>query len=218
MNMLKIVARDLLFLVQKNKKIMFSSVPMLPKEEANYLKNIYLKSRLRILEFGSGGSTLFALENGKKIDSFETDRSFYKKLIRQIDSKYNHTQIHYVSIGLVGKYGFPFLSKLRRKSSVYYLAGKYLGSFLGNCKGKSYDVVFIDGRWRALIALKVISMEKFRDALIVIDDVDGREYLSKIENFCSIERVGRLAILQPKESIDICEIDSKIIEEMSDPR
>jgi len=218
MNILKIVARDLLFLVQRHQKISFSSTPMLPSAEAKYLKNIYLNSNARILEFGSGGSTLFALENGKRIDSFETDRYFHKKLIQHIDDQNGQKQVHYVDIGLVGKYGFPFLSKLRKKSYIHYLADMYLHSFLRECVNKHYDVVFIDGRWRALVALKVLSISKFKDSIIVIDDVDGRDYLSKVENFCDIERVGRMAVLHPRKDIDSCEIQSKVTKEMCDPR
>ena len=59
------------------REIMISEEPFLDKESSEFFKKQIQKSEI-FLEYGSGGSTLFANKHGKEIYSVESDYYFLK--------------------------------------------------------------------------------------------------------------------------------------------
>ena len=67
------------------------------------IKNLLKKTNF-FLEYGSGGSTLYASKFCKKIISIETDYNFFKILKGM---KINNTELIYINVGKTTGYGVP---------------------------------------------------------------------------------------------------------------
>ncbi len=61
-------------------------VPWLTAESILRL-DVLLTKDMRVLEFGSGGSTLFFSKRCKSVDSYESDKTWYNKIFRIVESR-----------------------------------------------------------------------------------------------------------------------------------
>ena len=155
------------------RKIMISEEPFLDKESLEFFKKQIKKSEV-FLEYGSGGSTLFANKLGKEIYSVESDYYFYKKINNLLKRKNNNTQILFSNIGITGSYGIPIFKhpyKFRLQRWKNYVQKPWL-----NLKNnKLPDLVFIDGRFRvACFLYSIIKLKSHPKSKIIIDDFVSR--------------------------------------------
>lgn len=194
-----------------------TAVPMLPARERDILMRRYQEAD-SILEFGSGGSTLYALSIKKRVIALETDKRFYEALkehAAQFLPSGTNAVVH-VNIGMTGRYGMPLFFPLRfdiAKLGLQYVLHGY--SYLG----KGPALIFVDGRWRVSVCLYgLLSSIDFRKISLLLDDYDqGRGYYRTIEKYFDVEREGRMASLTPKPGINQHELICDFSESLADP-
>jgi hypothetical protein len=189
---------------------------MLPPEERDVITRLFLDAEL-VLEFGSGGSTIFCVENSVPIISVESDRLFHTALSDFIKTKPagDLAVLVQADIGRTGRYGMPLFrymrSNLSRQGLRYVLSG-YL-----SVDQTIPDVIFVDGRWRVACALFCLVLG-WRESLVVIDDYElDRGYPDTIEKFFDVEVTGRLAMCRPKAKINSCDLRKSVEESFADP-
>ncbi len=179
----------------------FEPYPFMPAEERRFIEQHYLDAT-SILEFGSGGSTLFALENNKFIISVESDKKFFNYLISHIRDTYslNDSRVLLAKTGITGRYGmpalFPLSPRVVEKGLSYVLTG------YSQFKNSSPDLIFVDGRWRVACCLYSLISGHNSSRLLLDDYENDRSYKLIIERYFEVRIFNRVASLTPKNSID----------------
>ena len=182
------------------RKIMISEDPFIDKESLEFFKTQIKKSEV-ILEYGSGGSTLFANKLGKEVYSVESDYYFYRKIESLLKTKNNKTQIFFSNIGITGSYGIPIFKypyKFRLQRWKNYVQKPWL-----NLKNnKLPDLVFIDGRFRvACFLYSIIKLKSYPKAKIIIDDFASRPEYHVVKQYAKfIGLKGRMGVFTPSNS------------------
>ena len=170
------------------------------------LLNKYAKKGENVIEYGSGGSTFFFLKQVKNVLSVENNKDFfeYMKSIKTLENKkliYN-----YVDIGETEEWGFP-----KNKAKIENWPKYYNNPWLEHIKFKP-NLVFIDGRFRVMCALKTVQHVD-KSTKIIIHDFTDRDHYQDILNFYKIvDSVDTMVVLQPKETIDVKKLSE--LEEM----
>lgn len=145
LGILRTLVADLVSLFQ-NYTFELLPEPFAPEVEKKLLKDFFSNSQ-SILEFGSGGSTLFAVNKGKQTISVESDKKFYVHMINFLKENYPESveNIRLANIGLTGRYGmpifYPFSLNLFSKGLTYVLTSYC------QYKAEPPELVFVDGRW-----------------------------------------------------------------------
>ncbi len=150
-----------------------------------------LKRSYYYFEYGSGSSTLIANKYKKKFLSIELDKLYYDLIKKKINKK---GKIKFINIGPVGEYSYPlFKFKDRIKG--------YVECIDEELKKKVYpDFILVDGRFRVACCLNLLKFEKINKGFctIIIDDYKKRKEYHILNSFFYIKKVGRLALLRPK--------------------
>lgn len=173
----------------------------LPEEEKQVLTKYYAQAST-ILEYGSGGSTLFASSlKEKKIISVESDRRWAEH-VKGVSRKLNvpsFPEVISVDIGRTGDWGRP-LDAENWNSFINYVLAPWQ-SF----PELQPDVIFIDGRFRtACLAFSLLRIKS--RTIILFDDYKSRRHYWKVESIVKPKAiVGRMAVF------DIDPIDSSIL-------
>ena len=171
-----------------NKKINFGS------KRANKFFYKNLKKCKNYLEYGSGSSSLLALENKKKFLSIETDKSFFNL----IKNKIQHSAI-YIDMGPTKYDAIPILSPTILKKRIKIYADSIS---LFHKKFKNFpDLVLIDGRFRVYVALHVINYiynnSEFKfTTTIIVDDYDVRLDYKILDSIVKIKKIERFAVIK----------------------
>ena len=172
----------------------------------------YLLKSSNYIEFGAGGSTIYALEkNIKNIYSIETDISWINKLkkFKLIEDKLNKKEltIKYLDLECMwwkhvswSSYPSEFCSK--KNWSLY--------SKLANECTFTPDLILIDGRFRVASALESIKIMN-DDTFLLIHDYIRKQYYVVEDFFDKIEGVLTLQVFKKKKNINMEELD-KVIE------
>ena len=161
----------------------------LPPLEADFLKAQYRAARV-ILEYGSGGSTLFAASlPGKRVFSVESDPVWCAALKQEIEnaSPQSEVTVYPVDIGKTGAWGRPVDTRSWQKFVRYPLQIWSEPFFV------EPDLVLIDGRFRmACFATLVLRLRK--PATVLFDDyANCRYYHAVAEISPPVEVIGRMA-------------------------
>ena len=187
--------------------------PYMTNNEILLFKKYLLKSE-NYIEFGAGGSTLYAIENNiKNISTIETDLEWIKKIksFELIKKKLDNNEliIKYLDLECTwwkhvtwstsseecNKRNWPLYSKLA-----------------DDCKFTP-DLILIDGRFRVATALESIKLMTNETYLLFHDYMDFRKQYYVIEKFFDkIEKIGKLQVFKKKNIIDKEELHS-VIEE-----
>jgi hypothetical protein len=215
LNFFKTLAADIHHFFERY-NFTFEPHPFMPSFERNFLELQYLDSSA-ILEFGSGGSTLFAIKNNKSIVSVESDRKFFNYLMHHIKKNYSihDARILIAQTGLTGRYGmplfFPFSPNVEIKGLSYILTG------YSQFKNFSPDLIFVDGRWRVACCLYSLILG-FGSSRLLLDDYENdRSYKPLIEKYFEVSNFGRIASLSPKSGVDIVELVNDFITSLKNP-
>ena len=196
-----------------SKNIYFGS-----NKAANFLKKKILNSKL-FLEFGSGNTTIFAMENGINCFTIESDRNFYFYLKKIVKKK-----IFFYSLGFVEFYSYPlfrsnFFKQFYKKRALTY-SSKIFKKF--DNENTLPDLILVDGRYRVLCMLNIFIFLKKNDldkTCVVLDDYKSRSYYNIINQFFDVEIIGRLGVCVIKKNISIDEdLIKKIDYYALDPR
>jgi hypothetical protein len=161
----------------------------------------HLAGARTLLEYGCGGSTLFALEEGvPRIWSVETDPGWIAGLrgeaaIRAAEAAGRLTLLH-ADIGAVGPWGRP-LSPVPEPSWLDYprLPWRHVT--------EAVEVVLVDGRFRA--ACMLVALEHLGPgARILVHDLvpARRSYLLPLPFLEPLEMVGTLGVFRPPRLLD----------------
>ena len=151
----------------------------------------YLSKATNYLEYGSGGSTVFAskFKNIKKIKSIESDSKWASKI-----QKETKTEMNYIKLGKTGECGTPI-----------DLSTKHLWPTYSQHYSPEFDIVLIDGRFRVACFLD-ICLKKGNPTILFHDFLNRSEY-HIILQFCQvIESVDTLVVLKINENLDLAKI------------
>lgn len=146
----------------------------------------YLSKATNYLEYGSGGSTVFAskFENIKKIKSIESDSSWALKIQKQA-----RTEMNYINLGRTGQCGTPIDLSIKHLWPTY---SKHYSS--------EFDLVLIDGRFRVACFLDIIL--KGTSTILFHDFSIRPEYHIVLEFSTIIDSVDTLVVLKINDNID----------------
>lgn len=197
-------------------KFVFEPHPFMPSKERHFLEDQYLGAS-NILEFGAGGSTLFAIDNGKRIVSVESDKKFFDYLVLHAQSVYpmRDYRILLAKTGITGRYGmpifFPFSPRIVEKGLSYVLTG------YSQFNDISPDLIFVDGRWRVACCLYSL-IAGFRSSRLLLDDYESdRSYKPIIEKYFEVHNFGRMASLTPRSPTNLVDLAGDFILSLKNP-
>ena len=178
----------------------------MPEAEAKKLKELINYSD-NILEDGAGGSTAYAVSQGKKITTIETDKDYLNNLLDYL----NHSDLVdpiYVNVGVTKGWGYAEAIPDDFNTVRQYAKPAW--------KKDSYDLVIIDGRFRA-VAFMISWNNAELGTKFFWDDFTGREHYHKILKYVFPDRkVGRAVIFTKTDDI---KFDDKFIHKfVSDQR
>lgn len=158
----------------------------------------YLEESQCFLEYGSGGSTVYASNviQVPTIISVETDPLFVDAIKQKIQSSLSQVFLLYCDLGKVGLWGKP-----RQQPTV--AQGKNYISMpweFAKVQNKVPDLVMIDGRFR--VASFLYSLLHARvGTVILVDDYVSRSYYHVVEKFCVLHKqANELAVFVKKEA------------------
>ncbi len=161
-----------------------------------------LKKTNFFLEYGSGGSTIYASKFCKKIISIETDYNFFKILKGM---KINNTELIYVNVGKTMGYGVP------KKSETLLFEDNFCAEYCQKpwslMKKKNPDLVLIDGRYRVASILYSFIKNKNENCTYIFDDYINRPFYHIIYKYINIIEVcDNTIILKKKKQINLEEL------------
>jgi hypothetical protein len=158
-----------------------------------------LKAASFYLEFGAGGSTVMAARLGKPGVSVEGDPHYLRDVRRKLRTIPNDIQLIHVDIGRTEQWGFPQDRRPTEENLAKW--SEYVAAPFRKLENRFFDLVLIDGRFRAACALRTISEARKRNAKvrILIDDYrdaeDPRPHYQVIEQYAQLARMsGRMAV------------------------
>lgn len=161
----------------------------LPQAEAEYFKE-QVSLHARILEYGSGGSTVIAAEaEGKSIFSVENDKAWADKMAQWFSENPtpSHPVLHHVDLGPTKGFAHPKDDTHFRSWPNYPLSVWARPDFF------EPDMIFIDGRFRVACFLTAMFKVQRRTTVLFDDYLDRPQY-HFVETFFKPTAVaGRLA-------------------------
>lgn len=166
------------------------------------------------LEYGSGGSTVYASQFCDKVIAVDSDEYFLKAVRRKLQTmgRSANCELIYSDIGRTGPWGVPVKKyspgnepKIWRKYSEAPWSTILLSA-------KFPDTILIDGRFRVVSALQSLrNLPQESVAEILFDDYADRPQYRIVEDYCHLKEMrGRMAILTKNASISKESIDSAI--------
>lgn len=180
-------------------------MPHMPTDEVEFFKEQMAHCHFYV-EFGSGGSTVYASRLGVRTISVENDSLYARSVTSQLAGN-SVTQI-IASLGPSMAWGMPAFPRVK-------LARRYV---MAPWNADTFpDFVLIDGRYRAACALATSQMAYSRSAraLLMFDDYVDRPSYHVVEEYLGPPRyVGRAAIFSVGEN----DVPAQVIERwLQDP-
>ncbi|WP_275287423.1 CDC27 family protein [Halomonas elongata] len=157
-----------------------------------------LKSASSYFEFGSGGSTVWAVKEGLEVKGVESDANWVNALKKDLGPP---CQVKVVDIGPTREWGFP----ADVKESHFFQ--EYSRAIFQHCQ--PFDLILVDGRFRvacAMTAIEHISRNpcKGRDSYIFIHDFWNRPHYHVVLKFLDVvESVESAGVFQVQKDVDL---------------
>jgi hypothetical protein len=142
-----------------------SDEPWLPKEVLDLLNDM-LTAESVYLEYGSGGSTIFAMQRAGHVISVESDKYWLREVAKKSQGLPASFEPIYADIGVTKELGYPVLNRPTNRRLSKWRA--YAAAPWQKDRGR-VDVVLIDGRFRVACALKSL-LSAPEGATFVVDD------------------------------------------------
>jgi protein O-GlcNAc transferase len=195
----------------------------LDRPTKSWMSQYYESGNKVILEYGTGGSTLLALESSPKniVYACETDSTWLAKLMLYASENKLQSRLFpvHIDIGQTGDWGVPVFD-----GSVF--SGKRMQSFLNATIFpwrllKSHEVnpdfVFIDGRWRKACFLSALLYCQSPMLVLWDDYADRPQYHVFDEIILPVEMIGRSALYEVRpKSYDALEVIDKYLSVFGD--
>jgi hypothetical protein len=152
------------------------------------------------LEFGSGGSSIWAARSGKPFVTVESDGQFLKLVAEKanrVAPDHRGTFLH-ADIGLVERWGYPVDTD--KTAEHLALWRRYPERPWGVvAETVTPDLILIDGRFRVACALATIDRLDGGDWVMLVDDYVDRPHYRPIEAFGTLAAThGRMAEFRPR--------------------
>jgi hypothetical protein len=177
-----------------------NSVPHMDEEGLAYFVDVAQRSRC-YLEYGSGGSTLFAANVAKvpAIISIESDKKWVDKVKAKIAMPHRGIYIEHCDIGEVTEWGTP---KGREKMENFW---RYSAQPWQTARARQLvpDTVLIDGRFRVACFLTTLINARIGTTALFDDYLDRPHYFV-VEEFCPlVAKRGRMGIFSATRSFSV---------------
>jgi hypothetical protein len=174
-------------------------------------ENIFFKSELKkcelFLEYGSGKSTLMAIEYKKDFFAIESDKNFFKYMVTKIGFE---KHLRFVDFGIVKFASIPIFFNFRKKK-LSRLATKYNFDILEelSLKNKIPDFILVDGRYRVMsgIALYKFYKKNSKNFTIIFDDYSKRDFYIILDKLFYIKKLGRIGVSNGLKMVDDSEVE-----------
>ena len=151
----------------------------------------------RVLEFGSGGSTLILAQKCSSLISVESD-FFYARKLKKLISEFADAKILWANIGPTKSHGSPVrsLKKIFGNKWPKYATRPWSEG------ARNIDLVFVDGRFRVSSALQCF-LNIHCSFILVFDDYFSRSEYHSVELFLGkpIERINDSALFEIPEHL-----------------
>ena len=160
-------------------------MPMMSSGEIKIFEK-HLSQASNYLEYGSGGSTVFASKFPLRIKSIESDSEWASKI-----QKETRTEMNYINLGRTGGCGTPVdFSK------------KHLWPTYSQHYSDEFDLVLIDGRFRVACFLD-ICLKEGTPIVLFHDFLNRPEYHVVLQFSTVVESIDTLVVLKINENLDI---------------
>jgi len=179
----------------------FYSLRMSSSEKAIFDEAI--KGARHYLEFGSGGSTIRALQRSKAmIYTVETSPEWIDHIRKYVLVRYfekKRLRIFFVDIGPTRTWGYPGSDTFKN------MFGTYSSNIFQYIDSKLLDLVLIDGRFRVACALKVVlECHKNRNIRILIHDFwDRPRYQILLKYLIPLKKADTMGLFSIDEKSDL---------------
>jgi hypothetical protein len=163
-----------------------------------------------LLEYGSGGSTLYAanIKQVKKIISVDTSQEWVVKVCNSISSIETEVFIDYCDVGPVGDWGVP----INREKSADFWQYMVRPWQIANANNLVPDAILIDGRFRVASFLYSLLSARI-GTVIMFDDYFDREHYFVVEKYCKLcEKHGRMGVFYVDKNYSLTQLVSTITE------
>lgn len=176
--------------------------PYMKENEINLFKK-YLNFSNKFLEYGSGGSTIYAINNKiKNIVSIETDKKWYDKINNHPDI-INKNNIKIINIDLGIDEWWKYVSWCGNKLDIKEVFNDNMIKYQNIYNEIEFnpDLILIDGRFRVICTLNLYNMID-ENTFIMIHDYHRTQYHVIEQFYQKIEQTNTLCILKKKDNIN----------------
>lgn len=184
------------------KEIKIPDAPFMTEEEQALFRKS-LSNAKRYFEFGSGGSTVWAVEQGLTVFGVESDRQWVDALKAKLGER---CCVETVDIGPTKEWGFPASTANRDKFPGYSKAIQQ--------HEQPFDLILVDGRFRVASTMTAIMhvmdrMENPGEARLFLHDFWNRSHYHVVLEFLElIEQVGTAGVFRIKDGVDRKKVDA----------
>lgn len=168
--------------------------PHMSEEERALFKK-YLKKAKSYFEFGSGGSTVWAANEGLIVYGVESDEGYVNALKHKIGT---NCKVQHIDIGPTGAWGYPV--------NIENNADFYRYSLAINTHEQKFDLILVDGRFRVACTMAAIlhilkqSPESGKSLIFIHDFWDREHYHVVLNHLDIVERSGTAGVFSVKKN------------------
>ncbi|QIB64316.1 O-linked N-acetylglucosamine transferase, SPINDLY family protein [Kineobactrum salinum] len=176
--------------------------PFMTDAEAGLFRR-YLEQAQEYFEYGSGGSTVWAVEQGLVVRGVESDQQWVTALQARLGER---CQVTAVDIGPTREWGFPTSLDHQDQFPAYSLAIEQ--------HARAFDLILVDGRFRVASTLAAIRHLRTHhshceDARIFIHDFWNRtQYHAVLEFLDTVEQCESAGVFQLRKDLDPVRLDA----------
>lgn len=165
-------------------------LPWITVVATNYLKKYFMKNdpkKLKVFEYGSGGSSLFFIKRAMEVVSVEHNKKWFEILESTDINKSVNNWKNYLVLPELKDPEWCQNKKADNSQDYYTAAEDYLqysfknyASFIDKYPNEYFDVVLIDGRSRPSCIYHSIKKVK-KGGLLVLDNAERERYWKSID-------------------------------------
>jgi len=173
-----------------------------------------LQSSQCYLEYGCGGSTVYACNTAKikNVISIESDVDWVKQISNILS---NSNLLEHCDIGPVKEWGYPKTNEHIQNFWKYSIRPWQIAQQHALVP----DTVLIDGRFRVASFLYSLICAKEGVTILFDDYYEPRPHYFVVEEFLPVkEQRGRMAVFQVQKNYSVEKLTAKIAEYLLDPR
>lgn len=186
------------------------TIPHMTGKELSLFQSA-LSTTKYLLEFGSGGSTYYAIRNNITTFSIESSLSFITSMKKSPFIRRAITErkllLYYANLGLTRDWSIPIntgVDGYKYWGQPFEDIPKMKNTITSNWE--DIDTVFIDGRYRVACALNAVLHFPRLKKIIFHDYTNNPQYKIIDSIYPCVEHSDSLAIFQPPQHIDILKI------------